>query len=319
MNRLALAPIAAALLISASPLTADAAGILRPNVLVDSDVIKLGDLFDDAGTQADTPVARAPAPGRRVTVDSDWLMRIARANGLDWRANSSFDQAVIERASQTITHDQIENELASALSSQQGLPDHAEIELSNRVMQITVPTGAPASVAVRDLFYDNRYKRFTATIEAPADQPNAQRVRVSGRVFNTIEVPVIGHGINRGEVIRASDLTFIRVREDSLRRDILTDADQVIGMAPRQGLRNGQMLSASDLQKPIAVQRGALVTMVLKYGTMALSTQGRAQEQGSVGDTIRVMNTHSNQIIQAKIESSETVSVPLMAGVALAN
>ncbi len=319
MNRLALAPIAAALLISASPLTADAAGILRPNVLVDSDVIKLGDLFDDAGTQADTPVARAPAPGRRVTVDSDWLMRIARANGLDWRANSSFDQAVIERASQTITHDQIENELASALSSQQGLPDHAEIELSNRVMQITVPTGAPASVAVRDLFYDNRYKRFTATIEAPADQPNAQRVRVSGRVFNTIEVPVIGHGINRGEVIRASDLTFIRVREDSLRRDILTDADQVIGMAPRQSLRNGQMLSASDLQKPIAVQRGALVTMVLKYGTMALSTQGRAQEQGSVGDTIRVMNTHSNQIVQAKIESSETVSVPLMAGVALAN
>lgn len=319
MNRFALAPIAAALLISASPLAANAAGILRPNVLVDADVIKLGDLFDDAGMQANNPVARAPMPGKRITVDADWLMRVARANGLDWRASSSFDQAVIERASQTITHDQIEGELQNALVSQQGMPDHAEIELSNRTMQITVPTGGPVNIAIRDLFYDNRYKRFTATVEAPADQPNAQRVRVSGRVFSTIEVPIVSHSVNRGDVIRASDLTFVRVREDSLRRDIITDADLVIGMAPRQSLRNGQMVSSSDLQKPVAVQRGALVTMVLKYGTMALSTQGRTLEQGSIGDTIRVTNTHSNQTVQAKVESSDTVSVPLMGGIALAN
>lgn len=295
-----------------------AEALLRPNVVVDGDLVTLGDLFDNVGAKAEVAVARAPLPGKRVTVDADWLQRVAAMNGVNWRPRSAFDQAVVERGGVTIGHDQIESQLLKALAAE-GIPQHAEIELANRGTQMTVPVGVPLEIGVRDLYYDPHYKRFTATIEMPANAPDATRMRVSGRVFATVDVPVLARSLGHNEVIGARDLVWTRVRQDTLRRDIITDVDQMIGMEPRQSLRSGQMISTSELQKPIAVARGALVTMVLKHGAMSLSSQGRAIEQGSVGDVIRITNNRSNLTVEGKVEGPNMVSVQLNGATALAN
>ncbi|HVI49889.1 MAG TPA: flagellar basal body P-ring formation chaperone FlgA [Candidatus Sulfotelmatobacter sp.] len=310
----ATAALAAGLL--SSPARADVT--LRPNVLVDGDVVKLGDLFDNLPDKADTPVARSPAPGRRVTVDSEWLARVAHNYNVAWKPSSNFDQAVVERSGVLIGHEQIEQELRNALSGED-LPKNSDIELTNRAIDVTVPIGSATTIGVRDMIYDKRYNRFTATVEIPANTPNAQRIRVAGRVYAMVDVPVLSHAINRGDVISAHDLNFVRQREDSLRRDVLTDADQMIGMTPKQPLRSGQMITVNDIQKPIAVPRGGLVTMILKYGPMTLTAQGRAVEPGAVGDIIRVANASSNQVVEAKIDSANTVLVSPNGGGVLAN
>jgi len=292
--------------------------LLRQNVLVDGDVVKLGDLFDNLPEKAETPVARAPAPGRRATVDAEWLARVARNYGVAWKPASNFDQAVVERSGVLITHEQIEQELRNAMSGED-LPKNSDIELSNRAIDVTIPIGSSTAVGVRDLIFDKRYNRFTATIEVPANTPNAQRIRVAGRVYGMVDVPVLAHAVNRGDVISAHDLTFVRQREDGLRHDVLTDADQLIGLTPKQPLRSGQMVSVNDLQKPVAVPRGGLVTMVLKFGPMTLTTQGRAAEPGAVGDIIRVANASSNQIVEAKVDGPNLVSVAPNGGGVLAN
>jgi flagellar basal body P-ring formation protein FlgA len=315
MNRFLL-PLALVLALASQSALAEA--LLRPNVVVDGDLVTLGDLFDNVGDKAGVAVARAPLPGKRVAVDADWLQRVATMNGVDWRPRSAFDQAIVERSGVTVGHEQIEGELLKALAAE-GIPQHAEIELANRGAQMTVPVGVALDIGVRDLYYDSRYKRFTATIEMPANAPDATRMRVSGRVFATVDVPVLAHSLSRNEVVAAHDLVWARMRQDTLRRDIITDVDQIIGMEPRQSLRSGQMLSSSDLQKPVAVARGALVTMVLRYGAMSLSSQGRAIEQGSVGDVIRITNTRSNLTVEGKVEAPNMVSVQLNGVTALAN
>jgi len=307
MKRLALTLCAGfALAFVATPAKSEV--LLRPNVLVDGDVVKLGDLFDNLPDKADTPIARSPAPGRRVTVSAEWLARVAQNYNVSWKPASNFDQAVVERSGVVIDHNQIEDELRRALANED-IPKNSDIELANRAVDITIPVGGPTNVAIRDLSYDKRYARFSATVEVPAGSPSAQRVRISGRVYAMVDVPVLGHAVNRGEVIGAHDLTFVRQREDTLRRDILTDADQMIGMTPKQPLRSGQMVSMNDLQKPQVVARGGLVTMVLKFGPMTLTAQGRATEPGAVGDVIRVANASSNQIVEAKIDGPNMVSV----------
>ncbi|PKU26010.1 flagellar basal body P-ring formation chaperone FlgA [Telmatospirillum siberiense] len=315
MNR-ALLPLAFAFSLVAS--SAYAGALLRPNVVVDGEVLKLGDLFDNVGAKAEVAIARSPAPGRRATLDADWLQRVAMMNGLDWRPQNAFEQAVVERAGVTLTHDQIEAELLSALAGQ-GVAGDCQIELANRAAQIVVPVGVDLRIGVRDLFYDSRYKRFTATVEVPANSPSATRLRVTGRVFQTIDIPVLNRQATRGDVITQRDLTWMKMREDVVRRDVAIDPTQIVGMTPRQTIRSGQMVSTADLQKPVAVARGALVTMVLKYGSMSLSTQGHAVEQGSVGDLIRVTNSHSNLTVEGRIEGPNVVSVSLNGATALAN
>jgi flagella basal body P-ring formation protein FlgA len=298
------------------PALADAQ--LRPDVVVDGDIVKLGDLFDNVGDRADTPVARAPAPGKRVTCDADWLLRIANMNHIVWRPQSVFDQAVVERSGVTVGHEQIESELLAALAVE-GVPAKSEIELANRGARLVVPVGVPLRVGIRDLYYDSRYKHFSATVEVPAESPSAARLRVSGRVFPTVEVPTLARAVSHGEVIVASDITSSRVREDIVRRDVITDADQLIGMELRQNLRANQMISQSDLRKPLAVIKGALVTMILNYHGMTLTAQARAIDQGSLGDTIRLTNTQSNMTVEGRIEGTNLVAVTPGGGIAQAN
>ena len=290
-----------------------AGALLRPNVVVDGDVVKLGDLFDNVGAKADVAVARAPAPGKRATLDADWLQRVAdderRRSGV---RRTSFEQAVVERSGVSVTHDQIEAELLVALADQ-GVPADSQIELANRAAQIVVPIGVPLQVGVRDLFYDSHYKRFTATVEVPANV--AQRHSACGSPAGSSRPSTFRSWPARSAGAmssRRSDLTWIKVREDAVRRDILTDADQIIGLTPRQTVAR----RPDDLDEPTCKSRspsprGALVTMVLKYGAMSLTAQGHAVEPGSIGDVIRVTNSHSNLTVEGKVEAPNLVSVSL--------
>jgi len=309
-----------AAVLMALPAFADA--ILRPAVVVTGDQVLLGDLFDGIGDKAKTPVAHAPAPGRRALVDADWLHHVAVMNGLDWKSDDPFLQIVIERAGVTIPRERVEQEIVSALQAQ-GVSSEAQVDIVNRDLQMVVPANQPATIAVKDLTYDENAHSFTAMIEAPAGAPEPVRLSVAGTVHDVVDIPTLAHPMGHGEVISARDLTFVHMRADKVRRDVIRDADQIIGLTPRNTMRTGQTLALSDLERPQAVARNALVTVVLKQGAMTLSIEARANEAGAVGDIIKVTNTRSNQVIPTRVEGPNLVSVGIgvapASGVAMAN
>lgn len=281
---------------------------LKAAATVNADIVRLGDLFDNLGDKAETPVARSPQPGKRAVLDARWLANIAATYGIEWRPASQFDKLVLERASTTIGRDQIESALISALAAE-GVAASAEIELASRDIQMNTPVTDSPTLAVRDVAYDERLNRFSATVEAPAGAPDAVRMRVQGRVFTVTEIPVLRRAMNKGQIIAQDDIEWMAVRTNAVRRDSVTDPDQLIGLAPRHQLRAGAQLRAGDVQRPVLVAKGSIVTMTLKTGAMSLTTQGRAIENGGAGDTVRISNTHTNIIVEAKVDGPNMVSV----------
>jgi flagella basal body P-ring formation protein FlgA len=300
--------------------------LLRPVAVVNGDDIRLGDLFDGVGDKANAVVARAPAPGHKAIVDADWLHRVAMINGIDWNTDNPFLELVIDRPGMTIGQDRIRQEIAAALADK-GVSADAQIDIANRDMRLVIPTNAPPTIAVRDLVYDETTQHFSALIEAPADAANPSRISVGGTVRTMIDVPTIAHPIGRNEVIAARDVVFARMRKDAVRKDAVLDIDQIIGMSPRGTMRTGQTISLAELQKPTMVARGALITIMLKEGSMTLTVQGRANEPGAIGDVIKVTNTRSNLVVPARVEGPNLVSVGIgvnavpaaTGGLALAN
>ena len=142
---------------------------------------------------------------------------------------------------------------------------------------------------------------------------------VAGKLYPTIEVPVLTRVIARGDTVLAQDIAMVRMRQDQLRPALITDPGAIVGMAAKVALRANQPIANGDLQKPLAVARGAMVTLVLNYHGMALTAQGRAIDQGSLGDTVRVTNTHSNMTVEGVIDGTNRVRVSLTGPVALAN
>ena len=301
----------------AAPAAAEA--ILRPRIIVEGKMVTLGDLFDNVGDKASIPVMRAPAPGQRTGVDGDWLQHVALINGVSWHPRGLFEEATIERSGVAVSRDEVMSALSNALQ-QKGAPGEFQIETDGRQQQLVVPVGAPIDLTVRDLYYNRQDQRFTATVAVPQDGVEVARMMVSGKLVTTVQIPVLNRAISHGDVITASDIAYVKVRETDVRSNQVNDPGALVGMTSKQQtLRPGQPISATDLQKPLAVARGALVTMVLSHGGMQLTAQGRAIDQGALGEVIRVSNTHSNLTVEATIDGTNHVRVSLGGPVALAN
>ncbi len=282
---------------------------LKPAVTITQDVIRVGDLWDNAGSKADLAIAQAPQPGKRVTLDTRWLVALANNNGLDWRPTTAFDRTIVERSGQNIDLNLVETELREALTLE-GVPPTSTFEITNRqALSVVIPADAAPTIAIKDLVIDTRTQRFNATVEAPAGSPSAVRVKIAGRTMSTTRMPVLIRAMNRGETITAQDLVMTDVRDDNLRQDLVIDPKQLIGLEPRLLLKSNIPIRLADLQRPMAVSRNGLVTMQLHTPFMTLTTQGKAMEDGGVGDVVRVTNLQTKQIVEARVQGPGQVVV----------
>lgn len=279
----------------------------KPFTLVSGNVIRLGDIFADVGDKADIAVGQAPPLGRSLTLDAAALTDIARAHQLDWRPFSRFDKVVLERASQTVEAEQIVAALREALS-RAGIGSSHDVQLDTRNLRLVIAAGATPTIEIRDFRYDERSERFSAQAAIAGDGTTAP-LSLSGQAVRVIEAPALVRRINRGEVIQAQDIKIGRMRAANFPGDALTRPEAIIGKAARRGLTPGEAVRAADLQAPVVVEKGSFVTMVVQTPYMTLTTQGRALDDGAMGETIRVLNARSKKVVEAQVTKPDTVIV----------
>lgn len=278
--------------------------MLQNMVSITDDVIYLGDLFTNVGDRlASKVIAYAPEPGRQAVYGAQWLYRVAHYYRLDWKPRTARDQAIVTRESFVIERDQIEETILMHLV-EQGLDPEMIAELSNRNFRLFLPVTEAPDIAMDDLRYDERTNRFTATISAPINSPNAQQFRLTGRIYRVADVPVLTRHIAADEVISQQDIKWQRVRSDRISRETVMDISGLIGMAPRRGLRPDLPIKTSEILAPLVVPKKSLVTIIFQHPFMTLTAQGRALQSGAVGDVIRVKNVQSDKIVDAEVIGS---------------
>ncbi len=285
------------LLLPASPARADLASV-RPLAVVDDAVIRLSDLFENAGPRAATVLGPAPAPGARLVVEMPQLLAIARANGIAWRPVGS-DRVVIERPGRALPREEVVLALRTALRGQ-GLDEEAELELQGYAAPM-VPEGAFVQVAAEGAVLDAAGGRFAATLAGVADGMPTQRLRIGGRVVPTAPVLVAARRMAIGEVVRPQDVRVTRLPLARVRPGAAQEVPQVVGQALRRPAAPDQPLLVSDLVQPTAIQRGQTVTMFYQSPGMALTAQGRAMDSAPRGGTVAVMNLTSRVVVEAEV------------------
>jgi flagella basal body P-ring formation protein FlgA len=87
------------------------------------------------------------------------------------------------------------------------------------------------------------------------------------------------------------------------------DAADLLGRTPRRGIAAMKPVSAADVMVPPLVKKGELVTVALQDGSISLTLQGRAMQNGAEGDIIRVVNTGSNKIVDGIVTGTQAVRV----------
>ncbi len=286
------------------------AASLRSAVVVEGDTVKLGDIFEDAGPKADQPVMYSPAPGRRVTLNANWLAEAARLFQVRWRPLSQYDHVVVERAGKLITTSDIMPVLKRALVAQ-GMDEHSDVDLLSQRLEINLPIDTPATIEVRELTYDTATHGFNGLVLAGGTAPGAQRVIVQGRTFSASPVPVLRRPMSAGQIIRQDDIETVYRRDGLLGHDVVMSASQIVGRTPQTVIRAGEPIRQTDTRAPILVTRNSQVIIKLEAGAMTLTAQGKALDEGARGDVVRVQNLASNKTIEATVAGPDLVSITL--------
>jgi flagella basal body P-ring formation protein FlgA len=294
------------LLAAASPARADLA-TLRPFAVVDEPVVRLSDLFENAGPRAEAVLGPAPAPGRRQVVEAAQLLAIARIHGIAWRPVGGAERVVLERPGRAVAREEVTLALRAALRGQ-GLEEEAELELQGFAPPM-VPEGAFVQIAVEGATLDVTGGRFVATLAVAAEGMPMQRLRLAGRVVQTVPMLVAARRLPAGEVVRAADLRVVRVPAGRLRPGAAQDPAQAVGQALRRPAGAEQPLLLADLAQPAAVERGQTVTMLYEVPGMVLTAQGRAMEAAPRGGAVPVMNLASRVVVEAEVVAPGRVRV----------
>ena len=281
------------------------AATLRPFTTLTRPVVRLSDLWN--GVVHDREIGPAPPPGNRILVGAEQLAAIARQFGVAWSPDAGDDQAILERAGQPLARDTMLTVVRTALQ-QAGAPDDAEVDVPAFAPPL-VPAGVDVQPIVSDLSYDRGTGQFTVLLNIAAAGMAPVESRVAGRVVPMQELPVPTHAITAGEILGSGDLRLARVRRASWAGTLVQSAGQVDGMASRRPLAAGQPIAVADLQRPVLVHKGAVVSMRLATPGISVTAQGIAMGPAALGDPVRVLNPNSQMLVQAVVVGPGLVRV----------
>lgn len=299
--------LALTVLASAPALAGDPV-VLRENLVIADAQITLGDLFDNAGDAAGVPIARAPAPGTRGSLDIVYVRHIAAEHGLDWANAAGLRRVTLTRASRVIEQSEIADIIAGELFMTEGRPH--EVRLSTAGGALHAPIDSIGGLQIQALNYDPRSGLVAVEVLPYA---GANPVRLSGRAYATTEVPVLAHPVAAGEEIDSGDITWMSVRADRVRPDAILDPDQLVGMEARRALRPNETLRGYDFQAPVVIARGEIVALTFEAPGLQLAVRARALEDASDGELARFVNLQSNRTIEALVDGPGRARVGISA------
>jgi flagella basal body P-ring formation protein FlgA len=288
-----------------------AAPVLRANITVASDVVRIGDVIDNAGPAAQIAIYRAPDLGTTGSLPVTQVLATLRSHqviGVDTR---DVREISVTRRARTLEGKEIEGQVARALERKNGLGDAANLSLTfdrdtGDIKLEVSNTGAMQPISLR---FDPRNGRFDITFEIANDNVSTPtRLRFTGSAVETVETAVLTRGVERNEILKASDVVVERRPKAEVGGDV-AGRDRAVGMQARKQIRAGQPLKLADLGKPDLVQRDQSVTLIYEAVGLYLTIRGKALEGGTEGDVVSVLNLQSKRTISGVVTGRGQVTI----------
>jgi flagella basal body P-ring formation protein FlgA len=289
-----------------------AAPVLRASINVTGDVVRIGDVVDNAGSAAQIAIYRAPDLGTTGSLATTQVLATLRAHQVIGVETRDLKSISVTRLARTLDARDIELQVARALERRSGLGDAANLSLTfDRDVQTlqldAANTGTMQPVSAR---YDSRSGRFDVSFEIANDASAPTKLRFTGTAFETVEAAVLARGLERNEILKSSDVLIERRPKSEVGNDVAS-RDSAVGMQARRQLRAGQALRAADLTKPDLVTRDQNVTLIYESSGLYLTIRGKALEGGTEGDVVNVLNLQSKRTVSGVVVGRGQVSVAI--------
>jgi flagella basal body P-ring formation protein FlgA len=311
MIRIAFSVLLLAAVVSPAAAQLPVTPVLKREVTVSSEVVRIGDLIENAGPAAATPIFRAPDLGRVGALPAQRVLDAVLAHGLVVVDARGIAEVTVTRSARVIASDDIEARIARALTGRNTLGDAKTLKLvfDREVRPIELEPSVTADLSVARMSYDPYSRRFDLTFELGESGNQRRFFRYTGSAVETVEIATITRALVRGDIVKTSDVTIERRPKAELSGEPVAPAAEVVGLAARRAVRLGAALRTADLMKPELVQRGDTVTLQYAVPGVVVTLRGKAIDSGAEGDTVNVQNMESKRTVQGIVTGPGRVTV----------
>lgn len=284
-----------------------AAPVLRSDIMVNAPLVTVGDMFDDAGAQAETALFRAPLPGTSGHVPLADVTAAMTRIGV-----TQFDAAGITAIRVT---------RSAALVDETMLDDLITRDLTTRgiitgdmsINTLFTPAFTPINaedvanpVSVISLRYLPGNGAFSARF---AIAGKAEPVDVTGTIELMVQAPHITTTLPAGALLAADNIEMRSVPLKLVESQGMVTMADVIGKTLTRQSRQGMMLRPSDITTPALIAKNDVVTIYFRKGLMTLTVKGQAVTSGAKGAPVQVLNLMSKRVISATAIAPGAVEV----------
>jgi flagella basal body P-ring formation protein FlgA len=122
-------------------------------------------------------------------------------------------------------------------------------------------------------------------------------------------IPTLKQNLPPGHLITAEDIAWRPMDDRRLSMVVARSADDLVGRETVRSVRAGMPVAKSVVRVPPAARRGASVRINYSQPGLNLVADGRAMEDGQLGQVVKVMNVASNKIIATTVVGADQVRV----------
>jgi flagella basal body P-ring formation protein FlgA len=279
----------------------------RGHVTVERDRIALRDVSPTAPVELlALDIAPAPAPGGKTVISRTAIKVALERAGADPRLADALPASqIVQRAALTVEATELEAIVRERLAEQ--LPLGVNVDAVRGLTKATLPVGQ-LDVRVRP---GRLRQSTTVSVTLRVDDRIVARQNGVASLSGEARTPTLRNDLPRGSVVGAGDVAYETSAIEDLPGRVLTRTDSLVGKRLTQPGKAGRPVQSSAVEAPPAIERGAKVRLVAAMKGVTMSRLVVAQEDGRIGDTIRVRTDDRRDTLDAKVVSASEVRVPM--------
>lgn len=149
--------------------------------------------------------------------------------------------------------------------------------------------------------------KTTVHVQCTGDNPwtvyLSAQIQLFTQVIQTVEP------LDRGHILKKSDLIATEVDISRLNNGYFTDMKNLLGKQLKRRLPQNKLIKPNYVKSPTLVKRGELVSIIAKNTGYSVKMTGTAMMSGAKGDRVRVKNTSSKRIVEGTVLQAGIIGI----------
>ena len=166
-----------------------------------------------------------------------------------------------------------------------------------------------SQISVKPLYQTTPIGRFAIVLKVTRPEAKVEKETIRLYIRKYADVVVVGERIKRFDNISLAEISIERKEITTLREDPLISLKSVTNMRARHNIAKNHILTKGDIELKPVVNSYSDVNIIYVSGLCTISAEGKALQDGQMGELIRVKNKSSGKIVFARVVDKNLVQV----------